>query len=143
MVTKTEVDNWKDHLKGGTSVFEVPQNVTHKDTFDWVEVEHGLTPDGDYAWHFSNAHRSKPLPNKLTKIYQIIATYLDRVIPDEVTVDVYPPPESWEKKVITVIARGIGKKWNFDEDNMKKPLAKIGELVTAEINLTSPRKILR
>lgn len=120
-----------------------PAQTTKKEKFGWLEIEHGLTSEGDYAWHITTHHKGKPLPDDLEFTYRVLATYLDKVIPDKILVDVYPPPAAWEKKLISVIARGIGKKWNFEEESMVKNLPTIGDLISEEIDKLNPKRVLR
>lgn len=136
-----QVDSVNEHLRSETQVVQAPANLK-KEKFGWLEVEHGETDKGDYVWHFSDYHHQRKFPKDQKKILEIIVTYLDKVIPDNITKDVFPTPESWDKSVITVRANGIAKKWNFDEEAMTKPLKKIGELISEEIEKHVTRRSL-
>lgn len=106
----------------------------------WVVVEHGLNEDGDYIWHVSQHRRERPFPEKLDLFWQIIANYLDKVIPGDVKVKMDKPPGDWEIKVLSVRALGIGKNWNFDEDDMSTPLEAMCDHLSNEIDKVNPRK---
>lgn len=111
--------------------------------FGWTEVEHGLTADGDYVWHFSNHHRHRTFPQDLYKIKQIIVTYLSKLIPDTIQVICLDPPSDWDKKVITVKAKGFGKTFNFDalmSTLHDKNLKIIGDMISTEIEIANPRR---
>lgn len=134
-----QVDTFKEHLKSDNQSVKPIGNFV-KTSYGFVEVENGLTDDGDYVWHFSSYHPARPFPPNPELFLRIIKTYLEPAIPSDVTVDVMLSPSSWDKKVISVLARGIGKKWNFDEELINKPIKKITDLMTEEINRRNPRR---
>jgi hypothetical protein len=102
--------------------------------YEWCEIEYGYNSDRDFVMHFSSWHdRRLILSSSVEKVMRIIITYLDEVIPDEIEKSVFPPPENWEKKLFTVIARKAGEKWNFDDDKVKAALDTIGEMINQEI----------
>jgi len=107
--------------------------IVIKESHGMVDMEHGSNTDGDYIWHFMPKHHSHKFPDDLSKIYQVLVTYLNKIIPEDVKVDVYPPLKDWEIKLVTVVARKIKKKWTYDYDDMKKYLpiicGKITELM--------------
>lgn len=139
MSEEKQVEEFKTHLKGNSSLVKaVGDYKTEK--FDLLEVEHGLDVDGNYVYHFTSWHKARPFPQDQTKVTQIIVSYLNKSIPDSIEIDFYPSPDSWDKKVITVIARGVGKKWNYNEKNLIKTLPIIGELISSEINKINPRR---
>ena len=133
------VKNFKSHLKSTTQTVK-PIGVFKKERIGFVEAEYGLNDTGDYVWHFSPFYRSKPFPSDPTLFIRIIQTYLGSAIPSEVKVDVYLPPSTWERKVFSVLAREVGKKWNFNEDMLTKPIKKICDHMTEEISRQNPRR---
>jgi len=134
-----QVKVFKEHLKSDNQVVK-PIGEFKKEYNEFVELEYGLTADGDYVWHFASHRRERPFPSDPTKFCQYIKTYLDVKIPSDVRVDVLFSPPNWDKKVISVIARGLGKKWNFDEDIYIKQLPKICDLMNEEIKRITPRR---
>ena len=133
------MEDLKKHISEKPSVVKpVADYITEK--FDLLEVEHGYNDEGDYIWHFANAHRSRPFPNDIEYVCRVIATYFDPHIPKGVDVDVFFPPADWEKKVLTVIGRKLGKKWNFDEEKINAELETIGKLLSETMSKQSPRK---
>lgn len=106
----------------------------------FVEVERGLSDTGDYVVHFSSYHKAKPFPKDNELFLRIIATYLKPFIPSDIDVDIYLPPDAWEKKVISLIARGFGKQWNFDESRLNHPIEQVCNHMTDEINRQNPRR---
>lgn len=131
-----------DHVKKDTNL--VKSSVDLKtEKFGWTEIEHGLTDEGDYVWHFSNHHKHRRFPNDLTTIKRIIVTYLSKAIPEDIKKLVIDPPSDWEKKVLTVKAFGFGKLWNYDvliDEANNKYIPKIGELISEEIEKANPRR---
>ncbi len=101
-----------------------------KESHGMVDIEHGANVDGDYIWHFMPKHHSKTFPEDLSKVYQVLVTYLNKIIPESIKVDVYPPPKDWEIRLLTVVARKIKKSWTYDYDDMKKYLPIIGTKLT-------------
>ena len=95
-----------------------------------VDMEHGTNSDGDYIWHFMPKHHSRAFPEDLSQVFQILVSYLGKIIPEAIKVDVYPPPKDWEVKLLTVVARKIKKNWTYDYDDMKKYLPIIGIEIT-------------
>lgn len=140
MTDKKQVDHLNDHLKAKTNSVNTVGFDSTREKYGWLEVEHGLTGDGDYIWIFSDYHPQRRIPDNQQKTIEIIVTYLDKVLPDEVEKECQPSPENWERKVIFVKAIGVGDKWNFEEEDMKKNLPKIGELVSEEIEKHTVRR---
>lgn len=134
-----DVDTFKTHLGSGSSSVQFVGDYKER-TVGYVFVEYGLNDVGDFAWHFSSYHRAKLFPANLEMLLRIIKTYLSKVIPDNIHVEVYLPPQAWEKKTISVMARGIGKTWNFDAERLQSPIDDICNLMTAEINKHSPKR---
>jgi len=109
----------------------VPEiDIIHKLRIGLVDMEHGKNRDGDYIWHFMPVDHRVKFPDDLTFIYSVLKGELDRIIPDGHRVDVYPPEKNWEIKVISVVARKIGKWWSFDSEDMKKPLHSIATRIS-------------
>ncbi|RLA62965.1 MAG: hypothetical protein DRQ88_13010 [Epsilonproteobacteria bacterium] len=128
-----DVEFDKEQMKGE---LEVNAEATLKEEkFGWCQVDHGKNQDGDYVWNFFPWHRSRPFPDKMKTLLSIIHTYLDKVIPEDIKVEVTQPPADWEIKLITVEAKGLANKWNFDEENMSKYLPTIGDMISHEVDL--------
>ena len=127
-----EQDTLKEHASGDPQAVGTFKLKEVK--IGWAEIQHGLNQDNDYVWHFSTHHPKRVFPPDFTIISRAIVTYLEKVIPNGVKRDFFPPPENWEKKVITVVARGLGDQWNFDEESMGKYLPKIAEYINEEID---------
>lgn len=125
---------------GGTPLVTLSGANVSKLEHRWVIVEYGLNENGDYIWHFSQHRRERPFPQNLDLFYRIIATHLNKVIPSDVTVRIYPPPSDWEIKVISIVAKEIGKRWNFDEEDMSKHLIPICDHMSDEIEKRNPKK---
>lgn len=123
----------------GPSIVKPVANYT-LENYNLLEVEHGLNDQGDYVWHFSNRHPARMFPQKLDAIVKIIKEKLSTVISDSTTVDVFFSPADWDKKIITVVARGVGKLWSFDEESMTKRLPEIGEEVSEFLNRIHPKR---
>lgn len=136
-VTDTQVDSWRNDLKGEVYVVESSVNLK-TEKFEWCELQHGLTNEGDYVWHFSSHHPRRLFPKNQDHILRIIVTFLDKVIPDDVVKSIFPSPADWDKKVITVKAIGFGKKWNFDQDKINGANAEIGLRISKEIEIANP-----
>lgn len=139
MTTQKQLDQANDHLKKETNLVK-PMVELKAEKHGWVEVEHGETEDQDYVWHFSDHHAQRTIPEDQQKCIQIIATYLSKVIPEDIEVTCLPSPDGWEKKVISVKAHGMAKKWNFDEEEMTRYLPKICELISEEIEQNVKRR---
>ena len=104
------------------------------------EVGYGLNDEGDYVCHFSSFHKARPFPNNPHLFLRILKTYMSPVVPTDVTVDVHLPPSAWEKKVISVLCKGLGKKWNFDEERVVKAVNDTANHMTDELNRLHPRR---
>ena len=139
MDKKRQAKILKEHIKTDEQKVS-PKCSLKKEKIGYVELEHGLNDEGDYVWHFSPYHRAKPFPENVHILLRIIKTYLLKCIPSETTVDVYPPPSSWDKKVISVLARGLGKKWNFNERGVLTANKEICDHMTEVINANNPRR---
>ena len=124
----------------GTQLTTLAGQNIKKYTHRWVQVDHGLNEQGDYIWHISQHRRERPFPDNLNLFWKIIANHIDKVIPDDIKVKMDNPPSDWEIKVMSVRALGIGKNWNFDEDDMEKPLEAMCDHLSDEIDKKNPRK---
>jgi hypothetical protein len=144
MTNEKNIESVNDHLKSKTNLVKVNadlEKVTHR----WCEIEHGPTEDGDYVWHFQDFHPQRMFPENQKTITEIIFTFLDKFMPQDkdFVVDHFPSPEGWDRSVITIIARDVGKFRNFDEDRINTQLEKIGNMISDEVEKhTTRRKFL-
>ena len=108
----------------------------------YVEVTHGLNGSGDYIWQFAQLKKQRPFPDDLRFFYDQISKGLDPLFQGIEWV-MYPPPSDWEIKIISVKAKGVGKLWSFDEDEMGKPLPNICKILSDYLDtLPRPRRKL-
>lgn len=135
----TQVDAFKEHLKSDNQTVK-PVGVFKRTEYKYVEVEAGLTDEGNYAWHFASFRREKPFPKDPVLFIRIIKTYLEPALPADSDVKVMLSPGNWDKSVISVIVKGIGKQWNFNEEMINKPIPKICELMNEEIDRITPKR---
>ncbi len=135
----TQVDNFKEHLKSDNQIVKAIGDFK-KERIGYVEAEYGLNDMGDYVWHFSSFHKAKPFPKDPVLFIRVIKTFMEKVIPSDIEVDVLRSPESWDTTVISILARGFGKKWNFDEERAIGVIKPICERMTIEIDKIIPKR---
>jgi len=93
----------------------------------FIDCHYGPANDKDYGWHFAPWHTQRPFGSDLKIPCQIIYTHLAPKIPKAIKVVVELPPQFWEKKIITVIAKDALNTWGFNEDYINKVIPDIIE----------------
>jgi hypothetical protein len=86
----------------------------------FVRVEYGVVRQ-DYVIHTIPTHSRKNFSNpEVLKqaMYQTV-TRLQRVIPNDLQVDIYPPDPEWEVKAVSYIIRRGADAWNLDRDKLE------------------------
>ena len=116
-------------LVGEGDTVKVGQPTVENASVSATVLKHGLKRKV-IIWHFMPKHHSRAFPEDLSQVFQILVSYLGKIIPEAIKVDVYPPPKDWEVKLLTVVARKIKKNWTYDYDDMKKYLPIIGIEIT-------------
>jgi len=110
----------------------------------FVDVQYGLNNDGDFVYHFTPAAPTKPFPDDCRPLVNnIIRPWLEKSgIPTGTTFNIHLPPREWEIKLVTIVATGVGKKWNFDEESYTKYIPKICDEITENLLLLYPPRSL-
>lgn len=109
----------KEVIKGDPTVVK-PIGDFKIEYHDLIQVEHGYDVDSNYIWHFSSRTDKRCLPSNNKFLAEAVYTYLHKHIPSDCKVDVFFPNPSYDIKILTVKGHSLGKKWNFDENQIQE-----------------------
>lgn len=120
------------------SVEEVRRDVTTK-SLKLASVEYGIV-DRNYAIHLTPTH---PKYNLSTgDLYNeallkcVIA--LNKVVPQNLAVDIYHPQPDWEIKAMSFVIRGAADSWNLDVVALAKTAEELLQ-ITEEMCMKAPK----
>ena len=74
----------------------------------------------DFVWHIGPAHPKKPWKVSLDRVIFAMVHTLNKYLPKEQRVDIFPPYQDWEIPEVTLKAIGIKNEWWVDEKELEK-----------------------
>ena len=98
-----------------------------------VTVEYGIVQD-NYTVHITPTHKQRNLSrqSKFSEALEATIILMNTKVPFDLRVEIIPPQEDWEVKMLSFIIQGGATAWNFDiADFEATVIPKILEKITA------------
>lgn len=95
-----------------------------------IQITHGWDKD-TFVLHIEPYHPRRPWAVSENRVMFAIARTMNKYIPSEVKVDMYPPMQDWEIKAYTFKAIDLKKAWNFQESDTEKIVHDLFEVLNA------------
>lgn len=127
-----------------TDTFEVPSEISgfdpneetgglspelKEETFEKVKINHGAHGD-DYVWHISPAHPKASFKQPPDNIIRLIVTIMNKMIPEHIQVQIFPPEKDWEIKEYTFKAERLVDCWQITTGHIQECNKEIGRVLS-------------